>query len=81
MLGNDPRASAGDGRIGCGVQHVGKQPAATQFLVFVHGLVFVQNARSGGYWLEDGNLWFDDGQGLGPSVDAALHKLDQISKR
>jgi hypothetical protein len=56
--------------------HVGKQPSATQFLVFVHA-----NAGSGGYWLEDGNLWVDNGQGLGPSVDAALHKLDQISKR
>ena len=55
-------------------RHSGKQPSATQFLVFVH-----VNAGSGGYWLEDGNLWVDNGQGLGPKVDAALPKLHQIS--
>jgi len=56
-------------------RHSGKQPSATQFLVFVH-----VNAGSGGYWLEDGNLWVDNGQGLGPKVDAALRKLHQISR-
>jgi len=55
-------------------RHSGKQPSATQFLVFVHA-----NAGSGGYRVEDGNLWVDNGQGLGPKVDAALPKLHQIS--
>lgn len=58
-----------------GYHYVGKQPSATQLRVFVHA-----NAGSGGYWLEDGNLWVDNGQGLGPTVDAALHKLHQSSR-
>jgi hypothetical protein len=58
-----------------GYHYIGKQPSATQFRVFVHA-----NAGSGGYWLEDGNLWVDNGQGLGPTVDTALHKLDQSSE-
>ena len=55
--------------------HRGKQLSATQFLMFVHA-----NAGSRGYWLHYGNLWVDNGQGLGASVDAAIRKLNHSSK-
>ena len=57
-----------------GYHYVGRQPSYSFFVVFVHAN---GQARS---WVSDGNVWVANGQGEGPSVDAALHKLDQSSQ-
>jgi hypothetical protein len=54
--------------------YVGKQPSATMFLVAVHSGPHFNFTES------DGNVWLAYGHGEGPSVDAALHKLDKGSR-
>jgi hypothetical protein len=57
-----------------GFHLVGGPPSHTYFWVFVH-------AKAGtNSWAQDGNVYVANGQGQGPSVDAALHRLDLSSK-
>jgi len=53
--------------------YVGKQPSATEFVIAVHSGPTPKVTES------DGNVWLAYGHGEGPSVQAALHKLDQSS--